>query len=85
MYLYVEDDGSGLPAEVDADSLFEAFTRGVKESPIAGVGLGLALCRSIVTAHGGTIRAMQRPPQGARFEICLLLGAPPEIESEDLL
>jgi two-component system sensor histidine kinase KdpD len=81
MSLFVEDDGPGLPTS-DIESLFEPFTRGRKESSIAGVGLGLALCRSIVSAHGGTIRAKQRSPHGASFEIRLPLGSPPEIESE---
>jgi two-component system sensor histidine kinase KdpD len=84
LYCCVEDDGPGLPA-VDPEELFEAFRRGQKESPISGVGLGLALCRSIVGAHGGTIRAEPRTPTGARFEIRLPLGAPPEIEKEDSL
>jgi two-component system sensor histidine kinase KdpD len=81
MYLFVEDDGPGLPPG-DTEALFEAFTRGRKESSITGVGLGLALCRSIVNAHGGTIRALQRQPHGASLEIRLPLGSPPEIESE---
>jgi two-component system, OmpR family, sensor histidine kinase KdpD len=81
MYLVVEDDGPGLPT-ADPEALFEPFTRGQKESSITGVGLGLALCRSIVAAHGGNIRAEARKPHGAAFEIRLPLGAPPEIESE---
>lgn len=81
LYLVVEDDGPGLPT-ADPETLFEPFARGLKESSIAGVGLGLALCRSIVVAHGGTIRAEQRMPHGAAFEIRLPLGTPPEIESE---
>lgn len=81
MYLVVEDDGPGLPV-TDPDALFEPFRRGQKESSISGVGLGLALCRSIVAAHGGSIRAETRKPHGSAFEIQLALGAPPEIESE---
>ncbi|PWT80945.1 MAG: sensor histidine kinase KdpD [Acidobacteria bacterium] len=81
MYLVVEDDGPGLPA-TDPEVLFEPFSRGRKESSIAGVGLGLALCRSIVAAHGGKIRAEAHKSHGAGFEIRLPLGAPPEIESE---
>ena len=42
----------------------------------------LALCRSIVNAHGGSIRAVPLDPHGARFEIRLPLGAPPDIEHE---
>ncbi|MDQ0470115.1 sensor histidine kinase [Labrys wisconsinensis] len=83
MYLVVEDDGPGLPT-TDPEALFEPFTRGQKESSIAGVGLGLALCRSIVAAHGGTIRAEAHKPRGVVFEIRLPLGTPPEIESESL-
>jgi len=81
IYLVVEDDGPGLPT-ADPETLFEPFARGQKESSIAGVGLGLALCRSIITAHGGTIRAEHRKPHGTAFEIRLPLGTPPEIESE---
>ncbi len=81
VYLVVEDDGPGLPT-ADPEILFEPFARGQKESSIAGVGLGLALCRSIVAAHGGTIRAERRKPHGTAFEIRLPLGTPPEIESE---
>lgn len=81
MYIIVEDNGPGLPAR-DPDTLFEPFARGQKESSVAGVGLGLALCRSIIAAHGGTIRAESREPRGAAFEIRLPLGTPPEIESE---
>jgi two-component system sensor histidine kinase KdpD len=83
MYLIVEDNGPGLPVR-DPETLFEPFARGQKESSVAGVGLGLALCRSIITAHGGTIRAEQRKPNGAAFEIRLPLGTPPAIESEPI-
>lgn len=83
MYLVIEDNGPGLPTP-NPEALFEPFTRGQKESSVAGVGLGLALCRSIVVAHGGSIRAEARKPHGAAFEIRLPLGTPPEIESETL-
>lgn len=83
MYLVVEDNGPGLPTP-NPEALFEPFTRGQKESSVAGVGLGLALCRSIVAAHGGSIRAEARKPHGAAFEIRLPLGTPPEIEGETL-
>jgi len=81
MHLFVEDDGPGLP-NLDPEQFFTAFTRGVRESTISGVGLGLALCRTIVDAHEGSIQAERRSPQGTRFEIRLPLGAPPEIEQE---
>jgi two-component system sensor histidine kinase KdpD len=81
MHLFIEDDGPGMP-NVDPEHFFEAFTRGVRESAISGVGLGLALCRTIVDAHEGAIDAERRSPQGTRFEIRLPLGAPPLIEEE---
>jgi len=84
MRLFLEDNGLGLPKR-DHEQLFEAFTRGASESTITGVGLGLALCRTIVTAHGGTIRAEQILPHGARFEIVLPLAPAPAIETETVV
>ncbi len=74
--LFVEDDGPGLPPG-DPDRLFEPFARGREESSIAGVGLGLALCRRIVEAHGGIITAGPRQPHGSTFEIRLPCPAAP--------
>ena len=82
MYCFVEDNGPGLPAG-DPEQFFKPFVRGQKESAISGVGLGLALCRSIIGAHGGTIRAEAAQPAGTRFEIRVPLGSPPGIEEED--
>jgi two-component system sensor histidine kinase KdpD len=66
----VDDSGPGLPAG-DPTRLFEKFHRGDGESRIAGVGLGLAICRAIVQAHGGEITARNRAGGGARFEFTL--------------
>ena len=55
----VRDNGPGLPAGRE-EALFEKFTRGQRESATPGVGLGLSICRAIVGAHGGTIRAGRR-------------------------
>ncbi len=71
----VEDDGPGLPAG-DPERLFEKFQRGTEEGSIVGVGLGLAICRAIVRAHGGEIEARDRPGGGARFELTLPLSEP---------
>ncbi len=76
------DDGPGLPAGRE-DALFEKFVRGQQESPIAGVGLGLAICRAIVEAHGGRMRAFNRPDAGACFELRLPLGEPPPLPDAD--
>jgi two-component system sensor histidine kinase KdpD len=82
MYFFVEDSGPGLPPG-DPERFFKPFVRGKKESAISGVGLGLSLCRSIIGAHGGTIRAEAAQPAGTRFEIRVPLGSPPGIEKED--
>jgi two-component system sensor histidine kinase KdpD len=82
MYCFVEDNGPGLPPG-DPERFFEPFVRGQTESAISGVGLGLALCRSIIAAHGGTIRAEPIQPSGARFEVRIPLGSPPGIEEEN--
>ncbi|HEV7632394.1 MAG TPA: sensor histidine kinase KdpD [Steroidobacteraceae bacterium] len=66
----VDDDGPGLPAG-DPARLFEKFRRGAEEGTVVGVGLGLAICRAIVNAHGGKIWARERPGGGARFEFTL--------------
>ena len=70
--LVVEDDGPGLPAG-DPERLFAKFQRGREESEVPGAGLGLAICRAIVGAHGGQIEAGKRAGGGARFEVRLPL------------
>jgi len=77
----VADNGPGLPPGREA-ILFEKFTRGQDESPVAGVGLGLAIVRAIVEAHKGTVRAENRPEGGARFVITLPAGEPPVVPTE---
>ncbi|WP_233829075.1 DUF4118 domain-containing protein [Paraburkholderia sp. ZP32-5] len=78
----VDDDGPGLPAGMEA-RVFEKFTRGEKESAKPGIGLGLAICRAIVEAHGGAIGAMNRVAgdgrvEGARFWFTLPVKTPPD-------
>jgi two-component system sensor histidine kinase KdpD len=74
----VADDGPGLPHGRE-EAIFEKFTRGERESAKPGVGLGLAICRAIIEAHGGTIRATRSPAGGAAFVFSLLLGTPPDL------
>jgi two-component system sensor histidine kinase KdpD len=78
--LFVDDHGPGLPPGRE-EALFDKFERGSKESATPGVGLGLAISRAIVQAHGGTIRGENRPGpsgiEGARFIIELPRGEPP--------
>jgi len=78
----VWDEGSGLPAGHE-HVLFEKFTRGHAESAVPGVGLGLAICRAIIEAHGGQIRAENRVTGGARFSFTLPLETPPPLETDD--
>ncbi|GAA4021523.1 DUF4118 domain-containing protein [Actimicrobium antarcticum] len=77
--LTVRDFGPGLPAASRGreQDLFEKFTRGRAESSTRGVGLGLAICRAIVQAHHGEIRAAQASGSGAEFTVTLPRTAPP--------
>lgn len=75
------DAGPGFPPGKQ-DTLFDMFTRGVSESVVPGVGLGLAICRAVVEAHDGTITARNRPGGGACVIFTLPLGTPPPIGDE---
>jgi K+-sensing histidine kinase KdpD len=66
-----EDDGPGLPKGRE-EEIFESFTRGGKQATRRGAGLGLAISRAIVAAHGGTIRA-QTPGSGKGARIVITL------------
>ncbi|MBO9685540.1 MAG: DUF4118 domain-containing protein [Mitsuaria chitosanitabida] len=83
MRLSVEDNGPGLPPGRE-EALFEKFARGHSESHLPGVGLGLAICRAIMQAHGGRIWAERAMPEGgARFSLALPLGEPPALPTFD--
>jgi two-component system sensor histidine kinase KdpD len=79
--LSVADDGPGLPAGRE-EELFAKFARGQSESASGGVGLGLAICRSIVHAHRGRIVAEKGRLVGARLIMNLPLGDPPPMMGE---
>jgi two-component system sensor histidine kinase KdpD len=55
------------------------------ESAKPGVGLGLAICRAIIQAHKGTIRAAVSPDGGACIVFSLSLGTPPAMPDMDLM
>lgn len=76
--LRVQDQGPGLPAGREED-LFKKFERGEREGTTSGVGLGLALCRAIVMAHGGVVHAEPGMAGGACFVIRLPRGRPPAV------
>ena len=80
----VYDDGPGLPQGRE-QAVFEKFTRGERESAKPGVGLGLAICRAIVEAHGGKIEACESPAGGAGFMFDLPLGTPPAMPDNETL
>jgi two-component system sensor histidine kinase KdpD len=68
--LTIDDNGPGLPAG-DPERLFAKFHRGHEEGNTGGAGLGLAICRAIVNAHGGEIRAANSGGGGAQFTFTL--------------
>ena len=72
----VGDRGPGIPPE-DLDRLFDKFYRGRLHGPTGGAGLGLAICKAIIEAHGGSIWAANRAGGGAVFEFFLGTGPEP--------
>jgi two-component system OmpR family sensor kinase len=66
----VEDDGPGVPAD-ELESIFEPFFRGSGAQTGRGHGLGLAIARRVIEAHGGAIAASNRPAGGLAVEIRL--------------
>jgi two-component system sensor histidine kinase KdpD len=78
----VEDNGPGLPGS-DPEILFEKFQRGAPEGAAGGIGLGLAICRTIVGLHGGRIWAENRAPHGAAFRFSVPQSTEP-VPSADL-
>ena len=77
----VLDRGPGLPVD-RRESLFDMFVRGPGEGGLPGAGLGLAICRAIVEAHGGSMSAADRDGGGAAVGFTLPVGEPPGIEEE---
>jgi two-component system sensor histidine kinase KdpD len=81
--LMVADYGPGIPKGQE-ERIFEKFYRVQHEGPQSGAGLGLSICRAIVEAHGGYIRARNRKGGGAVFTIVLMLReSPPKVELEE--
>jgi signal transduction histidine kinase len=64
--LEIEDTGSGVPPDLLAH-IFDPWV--TTKAQGKGSGLGLSIARQVVTSHGGTIRAQNRPGKGAVFTI----------------
>jgi signal transduction histidine kinase len=70
--LGVGDQGVGIPA-AEQQAVFQKFVRGAgaKRAGIGGVGIGLALVRQIVEAHGGTVQVESEPGRGSTFTLVI--------------
>ena len=77
IHLEVADRGPGIPIAFQ-EQIFDKFFR-LPEAREGGVGLGLAICRAILQAHGGRIHVEERPGGGSSFQLALPLdGTPPK-------
>jgi signal transduction histidine kinase len=70
----VQDNGAGISPELGA-RLFDLYSRGTQVRRSPGLGLGLYLCRQIITAHGGKIGVISNPGSGATFWFTLPLNS----------
>ena len=68
----VRDYGIGIERK-ELKRIFRRFYRvpGAQEENVSGVGLGLALCRHIVCAHGGSVQVESSPGEGSTFSVLL--------------
>ena len=69
----VADDGPGVPLE-DQVRIFDHFVRGRRAGSGGGAGLGLAVAREIILAHGGSIWVDSGPGPGSVFSFTLPLA-----------
>jgi len=78
----IADRGLGVPKEL-LEKIFEKFFRLPREGEAGGAGLGLAICRAIVQAHGGRIWAENRPDGGAAFRFALPIDGNAPVPAPD--
>ncbi len=81
--LEVEDNGIGIPSK-DRRRVFEPFFRidDRLRAKSSGAGLGLAISKALIVAHGGTIGAHSREGKGTRMTVCLPVVVPENSEAE---
>ena len=72
MEISVRDSGIGIPSG-EQRRIFEKFVRGsaARDNDIRGTGIGLAMARQIVRAHGGDITLESEPGKGSTFRVVL--------------
>jgi len=77
----VTDFGPGI-GDRDVERVFDKFYHRTPEGPAAGAGLGLAICRAIISLHGGRIWAERIPGGGTAFRFALPVEAEPRVPGE---
>jgi two-component system sensor histidine kinase SenX3 len=72
VHISVEDRGAGIPAEEQA-KLFDRFMRGAaaRRAGMRGIGVGLALVKSVAEAHGGAVLLRSEPGRGSTFTLVI--------------
>jgi two-component system, OmpR family, sensor histidine kinase KdpD len=71
--IYVMDRGAGITEE-EQSRIFDKFYRGTKEGNLRGTGMGLAIAREILRAHGQEIWVSSKPGEGSEFSFSLPLA-----------
>ena len=72
IHISVQDHGAGIPRE-QQKKLFERFVRGdeARRAGARGIGVGLALVKSVAEAHGGSVRLDSEPGRGSTFTLVI--------------
>jgi K+-sensing histidine kinase KdpD len=75
----VANEGEEFPP-AETSRIFDKFYRGSHHGGIEGMGLGLSVCKAIVAAHNGTVKAQSRKGGGLTVTLALPAAAPEEVE-----